>query len=361
MFSEWDSLVRAAYGPGRPRPDTSLCAHGPTELAGVDHELADVVDRVPTRRLVLLGEAGSGKTTALVRFVVDRLATRAPGGKIPVLVSLSTWDPAKDFFSWLEERLLVAHPYLGRQVGTGDRTGKGRMSMARALLESGRILPVLDGLDETPEHFRAGVLAAVNHALMPEHPLVISSRTAEFRVACLAPDGGTEICLDAAVGVELLPVEPDAVEYDCAGQGVSEGGPHRGVRPDQPGDPCDAVSVLRLSSLSGPSNAAETLGTVCTDATSVYGGKACGCVRGRRPWGGRDSSGASCGVPEPRGSTVAVRLRCSGCWSSSVWPPTRRCDRLGRTACSPRCTAQPMVAVEWSKLTGGRRRGAYAA
>lgn len=202
LFPDWADLVRAAHGPGRPAPDSSRWVAGPAQLTGGDNELAQAVDLVPTRRLVLLGDAGSGKTTLLIRLVVDRLAGRRHGAEVPVLMSLSTWDPERDLFAWLEERLLVAHPYLARRVGPTRRT------MARELIETGKILPVLDGLDEMPEQVRPGALAAINHALLPEHPLVLSARTAAYRAACAgAADGELPSTgLDAAAGVALQPV-----------------------------------------------------------------------------------------------------------------------------------------------------------
>ena len=52
-------------------------AAGPDDLAGEGGELADVLARVPTGRLVVLGEPGAGKTMLMVRLVLDLLARRA--------------------------------------------------------------------------------------------------------------------------------------------------------------------------------------------------------------------------------------------------------------------------------------------
>ena len=50
--------------------------------------------RVPTGRLVVLGEPGAGKTMLMVRLVLDLLARRASGGPVPVLASMASWNPA---------------------------------------------------------------------------------------------------------------------------------------------------------------------------------------------------------------------------------------------------------------------------
>jgi hypothetical protein len=69
------SLVRLATadGTGWP-PPAGTWAPGPAGLAGGGNELAEVLERVPTGRLVVLGEPGSGKTILLVRLVFQVVA-----------------------------------------------------------------------------------------------------------------------------------------------------------------------------------------------------------------------------------------------------------------------------------------------
>ena len=78
LASPWDSLVKlAASGVGWPsRPPARTWAAGPEGLAGEGGELVEVLARVPTGRLVVLGEPGSGKTMLMVRLVLDLLARR---------------------------------------------------------------------------------------------------------------------------------------------------------------------------------------------------------------------------------------------------------------------------------------------
>ena len=70
---------------------TGTWASGPGGLAGSDSDLADVIARVPTGRLVVLGEPGSGKTMLMVRLVLDLLTRRSSGGPVAVLASLASW------------------------------------------------------------------------------------------------------------------------------------------------------------------------------------------------------------------------------------------------------------------------------
>ena len=97
LTDPWDSLVKlATSGAGWPTPPPAgTWAAGPDGLAGEGGELADVLARVPTGRLVVLGEPGAGKTMLMVRLVLDLLARRASGGPVPILASVASWNPAE--------------------------------------------------------------------------------------------------------------------------------------------------------------------------------------------------------------------------------------------------------------------------
>jgi len=84
LTEAWDSLVKlASSGAGWPAPSAGIWAAGPDGLEGEGGELAEVLARVPTGRLVVLGEPGAGKTMLMVRLVLDLLARRAEGGPVP--------------------------------------------------------------------------------------------------------------------------------------------------------------------------------------------------------------------------------------------------------------------------------------
>ncbi|WP_405727298.1 NACHT domain-containing protein [Streptomyces sp. NBC_00028] len=201
----WALLREMAGNWPAARPEArSGWAGGPEELAGTGGEIAEVfLARVPTRRLVVLGGPGSGKTMLLVRLLLALLADRPAGGPVPVLFSPASWNPAvQPLESWMAEQLARDYSGLGDpEAGPADRVGR-----ARLLLEHRLILPILDGFDEIPEPFRARALHAVNSALRPGQPFVLSSRAEEY-AATLAPADGVPVRLSGAATVELRPLD----------------------------------------------------------------------------------------------------------------------------------------------------------
>ncbi|MFE6288122.1 NACHT domain-containing protein [Streptomyces sp. NPDC057877] len=194
-------------------------------LAGVGGEITEVFrERVPTRRLVVLGAPGSGKTMLLTRLLLALAAERTAGSPVPVLFPLASWSPAEQTLEcWMAERLARDYSGLGTPTAEhADRTEQA--SHARALLEHRLILPVLDGFDEIPEPFRAMALDAINSALPLDQPLVLSSRLTEYGDT-LSPPRGVPVRLCGAAAVELRPLEaPDIADYlkrDAGGEATA--------------------------------------------------------------------------------------------------------------------------------------------
>jgi len=228
LVDDWPSLVRlASSGAGwPPTPPTGNWATGLTGLAGGDGELACLLDRVPTGRLMILGEPGAGKTMLTVRLVLDLLADgrRAPGGPVPVLVSLASWNPQEQaLYGWLEAQLAAAYPGL-----TVPAPGGSGVSRARALLDAGLILPVLDGLDEIADTIRSASIARINDAVRPGTRLVVTARTTAYR-RVVTPASGPQVRLAGAAGIQLRPLDA-AVTADYLR--ASAGGPADAARWD---------------------------------------------------------------------------------------------------------------------------------
>jgi len=175
--------------------------HGSTEpvlLDGCGDQIADVFDSVPSRRLVVLGKAGAGKTILTSRFVLTQLARRrsAADGPVPMIFSLGSWDPTSSSLrSWLVGRLLADYPALAATDATGATT-------AALLLTTGRVMPVLDGFDEIPERLRGSAITEINAALNRTDRLLLTSRPEEYASAVESGD-----VLTAAAVVELADLD----------------------------------------------------------------------------------------------------------------------------------------------------------
>ncbi|WP_327044061.1 hypothetical protein OG320_20060 [Microbispora sp. NBC_01189] len=90
------------------------------------------------------GGPGAGKTTLAIQLLLELTGKgRDPADPVPVLLSLSSWDPAaEDLHSWLNRSLERDYEALGSaEFGSG---------VALELVRDGHILPVMDGLDELP-------------------------------------------------------------------------------------------------------------------------------------------------------------------------------------------------------------------
>ncbi|MEU4232624.1 NACHT domain-containing protein [Nonomuraea sp. NPDC026600] len=132
------------------------------------------------RRLVVLGGAGAGKTTLAIQLVRELVRDSGAQEPVPVLLSMNSWDVKEfaHFDDWLADRMEQGYPAL-RAFGTDT---------VRLLFRDGKIVPVLDGLDEMPTASLPAVLTELNQALPAETRLVITSRTAEYADAAQALD-----------------------------------------------------------------------------------------------------------------------------------------------------------------------------
>ncbi|QHA07526.1 hypothetical protein GQF42_33220 [Streptomyces broussonetiae] len=144
--------------------------------------IARFVDDLRPKRLVITGGPGSGKTLLANEFVHQVLARASYAGPVPLPVGLAGWDTDVPFTDWLGG--VLAAGYLG-----------GSEAKARDLLASGRIMPVLDGLDEMdePGSDRRHAVAALAQLNRFEGPLVITCRTEDY-----AGPGGDNRLLDCA-------------------------------------------------------------------------------------------------------------------------------------------------------------------
>ncbi|MFJ6856474.1 NACHT domain-containing protein [Streptomyces werraensis] len=158
---------------------TTLTPHAEERAEeGRPPDIADYYTATPARRLVVLGGAGAGKSVLVLRLAHALLHRRARGSDdpVPLIVSVASWDPDQGLLLWMAEQLADAHPEACTLVPEVPP-----VEVAFHLLLTGRVLPVLDGFDELPEHRRAAALRQIGETMRGRRPFVLASREPEYR------------------------------------------------------------------------------------------------------------------------------------------------------------------------------------
>ncbi len=168
---------------------------------------------VEDRQLVILGEPGAGKTMLALLFVLDLLNHRQPDDPVPVVLTMSSWNPAdEDLRTWLGRRIVEEYPVLGNEVVYG-------LGAVTALVDAGRVVAVLDGLDEMPASAQPAAVNAINRAAA-ENPVMVTCRTKEYDATI-----GGDAFFRRAVVLDVHPVDlADAGQFLAA---AASDGPQR--------------------------------------------------------------------------------------------------------------------------------------
>lgn len=190
--------IRRGRPAPEPRPDDNCLA-----------SIATAFEEVPSRRMVVLGSPGSGKSVLAVCCTLDLLRRRTHGTPVPVLFPLAAWDPGTTpLRTWLIERLVTEYRPLAATTDGTSLTGAStssagaRTSLAGALLDAGLITPVLDGFDELPPALYGTAMRGLNAELDDGMPVLVTARTTAWRTAVECGD-----VLTGAEVLELLPLE----------------------------------------------------------------------------------------------------------------------------------------------------------
>jgi hypothetical protein len=220
----WDTLVDLARDLPECDPmDPLKWAVSPQGLSGLDEaDLRGILDRVPTGWLVVLGGSGSGKSMLMLRTVREIISHRKPGEPVPVITSMTSWNPKEDSLrTWLEKQLPIDYPGLGASLTDGYK----KTTLLAMLLNAQKITPILDGLDEMPITARVEAINQLNRAFSADaRPvrLVVTCRTDDYRLAVLGPPdekGWKPNPLVAAAAIELHDLDPDKVSHYLARRG----------------------------------------------------------------------------------------------------------------------------------------------
>jgi hypothetical protein len=151
------------------------------------------------RRMLIVGEPGSGKTIAAYSLI-EYLDNTEGDERTPLLVNLSAWEAQEDFETFLVD-------YLCSSVGYEVH----ERAVARAFIGSDRYSLILDGLDEIPFRLRAHFSERLDEfvrGLPGEVGVVVTCRTQEYKEMLAAHPTG----LGLVQAVEILPLSSEQLD-----------------------------------------------------------------------------------------------------------------------------------------------------
>src|SRR5664280_453429 len=176
------------------------------EDLGALEEVWDYDSALRPRRLVVLGEPGSGKTVLALHLLLDLLDHRhdhaAVPQPVPVRVNAASWNVETHFSTWLAESLAADYGLLP--------------PVARKLVGDGRVLPVLDGLDEMdplgapPKRARAAV-EQLNQPPWRGSPVILTCRATVYDCVRALRPGGADAGLHTATAVTVSKLSPPEI------------------------------------------------------------------------------------------------------------------------------------------------------
>ena len=196
-----DGLLPMSWTVSRHRSDATgkpRTADGQTSRAFEEaiRMLATSYGDAPYGRMVLLGEPGAGKSVLALMLCIGLIRERKSGTPVPILLSVSTWDPlSTGLDDWLIQALANAYY-------------NGRRDVPIELLRLGLIIPILDGVDEIPDAARRRVIRRINEAIGPgRRPVVVTCRSHEYEDLI---SGGSPI-LSGAPAIRVNPLSPSDI------------------------------------------------------------------------------------------------------------------------------------------------------
>ena len=163
-----DAVGRSRF---EPLPGFSPASTEDVQAGGLT-DLLKVFGGLPSGRIVIVGEPGSGKSAAAILLLLDVLKYRRGLGPderalvpVPVLFTLRGWRPdTQSVQDWLARELTRTYPFF-QACGP---------AVTRGMITSNRLAFFLDGLDELPPALHAPALEALNTQATTFRLLVLS-------------------------------------------------------------------------------------------------------------------------------------------------------------------------------------------
>ncbi|MEO3867358.1 NACHT domain-containing protein [Nonomuraea sp. B12E4] len=211
--------------------DASRSGEASGEAADDLHAIGRFFTGLPSRRLLVVGESGAGKTVLAIELVLQLLepllaARGRPdhGQPVPVRLNAARWTMGRPFEPWLAEQL-------AQDFGLAAKD-------ALRLVRDRRVLPVVDGLDELdpepstgPPRRAIALLAELNRYsdLSGRRPgaVVVTCRAAredELREAGAVLDNAARVRLHNLttdqIGTYLLARWPDGHPWESRRDGI---------------------------------------------------------------------------------------------------------------------------------------------
>ncbi len=172
---------------------------------GTFHDVIEFFRGLPEQRLVVLGEAGAGKSVLVTELARSLLTHRGSEDPVPVIFSMVGWNPEQTtLFGWMSDQLARVNPDLGQKVSDGRQI----ITRAQVLIDRLKVLPLLDGLDEVGWAALPAATLAVNRYGW-EQPLVVTCRSEEYLEAT-SKEPGTPLARAAVI--ELVPLTRNDIE-----------------------------------------------------------------------------------------------------------------------------------------------------
>jgi hypothetical protein len=218
--TEWTDAPRGGAAAHPPPPDgpidvmdtwTSIRDQRAAEPLVLDGAFADIAAVFATdgldRRMVILGEPGSGKSMIAQWLTVNLLKSFPEMNLAPVFLPLATWDPAIPLEEWAAAEMAQTYPSLGNVVQAAGNTER---TLAYQLITGKRVLMVLDGLDEMAVGNQCDALWRLSEFAKRGQHFVVTCRTRDY--ARIVYQAGAPLARTPVIALGALAID-DVIQY----------------------------------------------------------------------------------------------------------------------------------------------------